>query len=138
MPKKIMAEIDRMHTKHPYQVWSIDITFIKMLRGHMYLTAIIDWYSRSVHDKIFKNCLDRGGDYRQYPSDVIFFCAKSCSFYQDCYTTSVDDLSIFRNVIIIPQEGRPLQMQFYRKERFTSKAADWKDDVCVITMEELV
>ena len=25
------------------QVWSIDITYIKMHHGHMYLTAIIDW-----------------------------------------------------------------------------------------------
>lgn len=32
----------------PNQVWSIDITFIKMHRGHMYLTAIIDWYSRKI------------------------------------------------------------------------------------------
>ena len=26
----------------PNQVWSIDITYIKMKRRHMYLTAIID------------------------------------------------------------------------------------------------
>jgi putative transposase len=32
----------------PNQVWSIDITYIKLLRGHMYLTAIIDWYSRMI------------------------------------------------------------------------------------------
>ena len=32
----------------PNQVWSIDITYIKQGRGHMYLTAIIDWYSRKV------------------------------------------------------------------------------------------
>jgi len=30
------------------QVWSIDITYIKMHRGHMYLTAIIDWFSRKI------------------------------------------------------------------------------------------
>ena len=32
----------------PNQVWSIDITYIKMGRSHMYLTAIIDWYSRMI------------------------------------------------------------------------------------------
>jgi len=32
----------------PNQVWAIDITFIPMRHGHMYLTAIIDWYSRYV------------------------------------------------------------------------------------------
>lgn len=32
----------------PNQVWSVDITYIKMHRRHMYLTAIIDWYSRKI------------------------------------------------------------------------------------------
>ena len=32
----------------PNQVWSIDITYIRMHHGHMYLTAIIDWYSRRI------------------------------------------------------------------------------------------
>jgi putative transposase len=32
----------------PNQVWAIDITYIKMSHGHMYLTAIIDWYSRYI------------------------------------------------------------------------------------------
>jgi len=33
---------------HPNQVWSTDITYIPMIGGFMYLTAIIDWYSRYV------------------------------------------------------------------------------------------
>jgi len=32
----------------PNQVWSIDITYIPMKHGHMYLTAIIDWFSRMI------------------------------------------------------------------------------------------
>ena len=32
----------------PNQVWSIDITYIRIQHGHMYLTAIIDWYSRMI------------------------------------------------------------------------------------------
>ena len=32
----------------PNQVWSIDITYIKLDRSHMYLTAIIDWHSRKI------------------------------------------------------------------------------------------
>ena len=34
--------------KHPDQVWSIDITYIRMKHGFVYLVAIIDWYSRYV------------------------------------------------------------------------------------------
>jgi len=32
----------------PNQVWAVDITYIPMKHGHMYLTAIIDWYSRFI------------------------------------------------------------------------------------------
>ena len=32
----------------PNQVWSIDITYIKLNRSHMYLTATIDWCSRKI------------------------------------------------------------------------------------------
>ena len=32
----------------PNQYWSIDITYIKMYRNHMYLVAVIDWYSRKI------------------------------------------------------------------------------------------
>ena len=32
----------------PNEVWSIDITYIKLYDTHMYLTAIIDWYSRKL------------------------------------------------------------------------------------------
>lgn len=33
---------------HPNQVWSIDISYIAMKSGFMYLTAIIDTYSRFI------------------------------------------------------------------------------------------
>ena len=37
------AVIDR-----PNQAWSIDITYIPIKRGFLYLTAVIDWYSRCI------------------------------------------------------------------------------------------
>ncbi len=42
----------------PNQVWSIDITYIPMRRGFMYLTAIIDVYSRCVMAWGLHNSLD--------------------------------------------------------------------------------
>jgi putative transposase len=33
---------------YPNQVWGIDITYIQMQRGWMYLVALLDWYSRYV------------------------------------------------------------------------------------------
>ena len=42
----------------PNQVWSIDITYISMPKGHMYLTAIIDWYSRKIVGYYLSDTLD--------------------------------------------------------------------------------
>jgi putative transposase len=42
----------------PDQVWSIDITYIPMRLGSMYLVAIIDWYSRYVLSWRLSNTLD--------------------------------------------------------------------------------
>lgn len=42
----------------PNQVWAIDITYIPMAHGHMYLTAIIDWYSRFIVGWTLSDTLD--------------------------------------------------------------------------------
>lgn len=34
--------------QHPHHIWGIDITYIRLLPGWMYLVAIIDWYPRYV------------------------------------------------------------------------------------------
>ena len=34
--------------ERPDQVWSTDITYIRLLAGYVYLVAVIDWYSRYV------------------------------------------------------------------------------------------
>jgi putative transposase len=45
--------IDRVN-----QVWSTDITYIPMPKGFMYLTAVMDWYSRFVLSWRLSNTLD--------------------------------------------------------------------------------
>lgn len=58
-PKKKTSIPNKGHQVYPYllrnvqityplQVWSMDITYIKMHCGFLYLTAVIDWYSRFV------------------------------------------------------------------------------------------
>jgi putative transposase len=42
----------------PNMVWSADITYIPMPQGFMYLTAVIDWYSRYVLSWQLSNTLD--------------------------------------------------------------------------------
>lgn len=58
-PKPNTSKPGKGHVKFPYllknkriwlpnQVWAIDITYIPFNGGHMYLTALIDWYSRMI------------------------------------------------------------------------------------------
>jgi len=42
----------------PWQVWSADVTYIRMRHGFMYLVAVIDWYSRYVLAWQLSNTLD--------------------------------------------------------------------------------
>lgn len=41
------------------QVWGTDITYLPMREGYMYLTAIIDWFSRYVIDWEISNTLEK-------------------------------------------------------------------------------
>jgi putative transposase len=68
-PKPRTSKAAKGHKVYPYllrnlaitrpnQVWSADITYIRMLRGFMYLVAIIDWYSRYVVAWQLSNTVD--------------------------------------------------------------------------------
>ncbi|HOV85945.1 MAG TPA: IS3 family transposase, partial [Syntrophobacteraceae bacterium] len=43
---------------HPNQVWCSDITYIRLVKGFVYLVAIMDWYSRFVLSWEISNTLD--------------------------------------------------------------------------------
>ena len=68
-PKKKLSTASPEDKKYPYllkdvaiiepdQVWSADITYIRMNKGFLYLVAIIDWYSRYVLSWDLSNALD--------------------------------------------------------------------------------
>jgi putative transposase len=46
--------------ERPNHVWCVDITYIRMLRGFLYLVAIMDWYSRYVLAWEISNTLEVG------------------------------------------------------------------------------
>ncbi len=68
-PKPNLSKPSPGHEIYPYllrgvrierinQVWSTDITYIRMRGGFLYLTAVIDWYSRYVLSWRLSNSLD--------------------------------------------------------------------------------
>ena len=68
-PKPHLSRNDTEHRIYPYllrnvaivrpnQVWSSDITYVPMPHGWMYLTVVMDWYSRYVLSWRLSNTLD--------------------------------------------------------------------------------
>ena len=68
-PRRSSSSPDKGHKRYPYllrnlpithvnQVWSADITYVPLLRGFMYLVAVIDWHSRYVLAWQLSNTLD--------------------------------------------------------------------------------
>ena len=68
-PKPKLSRSDKKHAKYPYllkgveierinQVWGTDITYIPTKKGHVYLVAIMDWYSRYVVSWEVSNSLE--------------------------------------------------------------------------------
>ena len=53
----------------PNQVWSTDITYIRLAHGFAYLVAIIDWYSR---------CVLKLADQQQHGSDILCRLSGGC------------------------------------------------------------
>jgi putative transposase len=43
----------------PNQVWGVDITYLRMKKGFMYLFVIVDWYSRYIVDYELSSTLDK-------------------------------------------------------------------------------
>jgi putative transposase len=56
--KKYPYLLRNLPISYPNQVWCADITYIRMRHGFMYLTAVMDWFSRYVLSWRLSNTLD--------------------------------------------------------------------------------
>ena len=77
----------------PNQVWSTDVTYIRLARGFAYLAAVIDWYSRKVLAWRLSNTLDSHfcvdcleQSLRAYGKPDIFNPDQGCQFTSDAFT----------------------------------------------------
>ncbi len=92
----------------PNQVWSIDITYVRLAKGFAYLTAIIDWYSRRVLSWRINNsmeaafCVDCLEDALSlYGKPEIFNSDQGSQFTSDAFTGVLK-----RENIAISMDGR--------------------------------
>lgn len=117
-PKKNLSKACPGHKKYPYllktlqvtnpnQVWCTDITYIPMTKGNIYLTVVMDWYSRYIlsyeisitMDKSF--CIEALSTALKKNKPEIFNSDQGSQFTSIAYTDILKD-----NNIKISMDGR--------------------------------
>lgn len=106
-PKKNLSKANQEHRIYPYllrnvkidrcnQVWSIDITYIPLKYGFIYLVAIIDWHSRKVLSWEMSNTLDASfcvvaleNAIAQYGKPEIFNTDQGCQFTSEAFISKL-------------------------------------------------
>jgi putative transposase len=103
----------------PNQVWSTDITYIRLARGFVYLTAVIDWYSRKVLAWRLSNTLDGAfcvdcleQSLRTYGTPDIFNTDQGSQFTSDAFTSI---LKLHNIAISMDGRGRALDNIFVER-----------------------
>jgi putative transposase len=97
-----------LDVSRPNQVWSTDITYIRLPRGFVYLVAIIDWYSRKVLSWRLSNTMDASfcvdsleEAIQHFGKPEIFNTDQGSQFTSDSFTGV-----LLRNDIKISMDGR--------------------------------
>jgi putative transposase len=92
----------------PNQVWSTDITYIRLPRGFVYLAAVIDWYSRRVLSWRLSNTMDSGfcvdcleDALQNYGTPEIFNTDQGSQFTSEAFTGA-----LLKKSIAISMDGR--------------------------------
>ena len=84
----------------PDQVWAVDITYIRLNAGFVYLVAIMDWYSRYVLSWELSNslnvffCLSALERALSCSTPLIFNSDQGAQFTSDAFTTRLESANI--------------------------------------------
>jgi putative transposase len=126
---------DVQHLKHSYklrgldinranQVWSTDITYIKINGGMVYMAAVIDWYSKAVLSWEISNCMDTdlvmgvlNKALSTYGKPEIFNTDQGSQYTSFIHTQTLQD-----NDIIISMDGKGRATDNICIERFWRSA----------------
>lgn len=149
-PKPNLSKRNQKHKIHPYllrnlninrpnQVWAVDITYLRMGKSHMYLVAIIDWYSRFIVGWELSDTLDTAPVLSalkqaigRYGKPEIINSDQGCQFTSDDYTEylkstyirqSMDGKARWIDNVIIERWFRSLKHEYiYLCEFLTPRA----------------
>jgi len=128
-PKPWLSKSAKDHKKYPYllkdvvierpdQVWSTDITYIRLKGGFIYLVAIMDWYSRYVLSWEVSTTLDSEFCVRALEqaltlsSPEVFNSDQGSQFTSTEFTGRLEDLGV---AISMDGRGRALDNIFVER-----------------------
>ena len=131
LPGPTTTKRDSSHEIYPYalkgrtitrpnEVWSTDITYLKLPQGTVYLVAIIDWYSRKILDWQLSNTMDvhfcmevLDNAIRKYGTPVVFNTDQGSQFTSKSFTDK-----LIENNILISMDGKGRAVDNVIIERF--------------------
>lgn len=138
-PAKRLSVANLQHKKYPYllrgvpitrvnQVWSMDITYVRLKGGYVYLTAVIDWYSRFVLAWRISTTMDTrfcaealNEALEKYGMPEIFNTDQGCQFTSTEFTGILESHGI---AISMDGKGRALDNVFVERLWRTVKQED--------------
>ena len=101
MPSRTLSVRQPPIATGPNQVWCTEITYIAMARGYMYLTAVMDWWSRYVVGWELSNSLDSEfcirawtGALAQGRQPLISNTDQGCQFTSEAYLEAVESAGV--------------------------------------------
>lgn len=109
------------------QVWSMDITYIRLGKGFVYLAAVVDWHSRYVVAWRLSNtltadfCVECLQDALQYGKPEIFNTDQGCQFTSEVFIAVLSKAGI---AISMDGRGRALDNIFVERLWRTVKYED--------------
>jgi putative transposase len=132
-PKRNLSKAAPRQKKYPYllkgipvthnnQVWSIDITYVPMEKGFMYLAAVIDWHSRYVMSwklsntmtvEFCKECLQEAID--NYGAPKIFNSDQGSQFTSEKFTNIWQENKLDNVQISMDGRGRATDNAFIER-----------------------
>jgi len=138
VPTKNTSKRNPQHKVYPYllrgveinrvnQVWSMDITYIRLGRGFVYLAAVVDWHSRYVIAWRLSNtltadfCVECLEDALQYGKPEIFNTDQGCQFTSEAFIQTLLKAGI---TISMDGRGRALDNIFVERLWRTVKYED--------------
>jgi putative transposase len=117
-PKPQTTLVNKAHKKYPYllkdvkitrpnQVWQVDITYIKLAGGFVYLTCLVDIFSRKIMGWALSPFLDTATSLEALEKALKITCPEMINSDQGCQFTSREWIEkLHRHNIKISMDGK--------------------------------